>query len=286
MASVRAAILHSYGGIPELGEWPEPADGLEVVAAALNPVDLRIAAGTYFAGAPDLPYVPGGEAVVRLADGTRAYAVAPGALAERVTADPAHLAAVPDGVPDGLALACGVAGSTALAAFERARLAEGESVLVLGARGAVGSMAVRIARLLGAGRVVGASRNPPPDGIGLDAIEDAGPFDVVVDPLWGEPAEAATRAMAAEGRLVQLGQSAGETAALSSPVVRGKRLEILGLALPALGPEARRDLFGRLMEHAAAGRLDAEWETLPLERVAEAWERQTSSPGLKLVLEP
>jgi NADPH:quinone reductase len=284
---MRAAILRSYGSIPEIGDWPDPpGGGADVVAAALNPVDLRIASGTFYGGAPDPPYVPGGEAVVRLADGSRAYVAAPAALAERMAVEPAHAAAVPDGVDEGLALACGVAGCTALAALERGRLAAGESVLVLGARGAVGAMALQIAPLLGAERVVGASRTPPEGGIGLDAIETAGPFDVVVDPLWGPPAEAAARALAPRGRLVQLGQSAGESAAFTSPVVRGGQIEILGLALPKLGPGRRRELYERVVAWAAAGELRAASEALPLDRVAEAWERQEGSPGRKLLLVP
>jgi NADPH:quinone reductase-like Zn-dependent oxidoreductase len=287
MASMRAAILRSFGSVPVVDDWPEP-DGhvAEVMAAALNPVDLRIASGTFYGGAPDPPYVVGGEAVVRRDDGSRAYVAAPAAFAERLAIEPRHEAKVPGGVSDGLALACGVPGSTALAALERGGVGQGDSVLVLGARGAVGTMAVQIAPLLGAGRVVGASRTPTADGIGLEAVEDAGPFDVVVDPLWGPPAEAASRALAAGGRLVQLGQSAGGEATFESSVVRGMRLEILGLALPALGPDARRALFERVVGWAAEGRLEMPVETYPLERVGEAWERQAASPGAKLVLVP
>src|SRR5687768_11954518 len=155
---MRAAIVRSYGSNPELGDWPEPADGARVLAAALNPSDLRIASGTFYTGAPDLPYVTGGEAIVER-DGRRFYAWGAGAFAERMAFEPNRACGVPDGVEPGLALACGVAGTTALAALERARLAEGESVLVLGARGAVGALALQLAPLLGAGRVVGASRS-------------------------------------------------------------------------------------------------------------------------------
>jgi NADPH2:quinone reductase len=285
MARVRAAILREHGSIPELGEWPEPAGGgAEVLAAALNPVDLRIASGSFYGGSPDPPYVPGSEAIVRHGAG-RAYAVAAGAFAERVALGDV-VVPVPDGVDDGLALACGTAGSTALAALERGRLAEGESVLVLGARGAVGALALQLASLLGAGRVVGASRTPPPGGIRLEEIEESGPFDLVVDPLWGAPAQAAARALAPGGRLVGLGESAGAEATFPSALVRGRQLEILGLALPARGPQRRRALYERLMEWAAAGRLRAKTEEFPLDRVAEAWERQAASPGAKLLLRP
>jgi len=92
--------------------------------------------------------------------------------------------------------------------------------------------------------------------------------------------------LAPGGRLVQLGQSAGETATFGSPLVRGRQIEILGLALAGQGAERRRELYERLMEHAAAGRLHAGAERLPLERVADAWERQAASPGVKLLVVP
>ena len=281
---MRAAILRSYGSIPEIGEWPEPGgDVVEVEAAGLNPVDLRIASGSFYAGVPDVPYVPGSEGVGRRADGARVYFRGGGALAERAVAGEAVV--LPDGVTAGLALACGTPGCTALLALERARLAPGERVLVLGASGSVGVLAVQLARLLGAGEVVGAARSG--DWIALDAVEEAGPFDVVVDPLWGAPAQAAARALAPGGRLVALGESAGAEAAFASSLVRGRQLEILGLALALVGADARRAAYERVIALAAAGELDAPFEALPLDDVASAWERQASgSPGAKLVLVP
>lgn len=283
---MRAAILSAYGGTPAVGDWPEPEGGAEVLAAALNPVDLRLASGTFYGGRPDLPYVPGGEAIVRLPGGRAAYVARPAALAERIAVDPATAAPVPEGLDPALALACGVPGSTALAALERADLREGERVLVLGATGAVGAFAVQLARLLGA-QVVGAARNASGEMIVLDAIEGAGPFDVVVDPLWGAPAEAAVRALGPHGRLVQLGQSAGAEATLASGDVRGRNLRILGLALVTYDPLRRRALFERVVTHAAAGELAYPAETYALDDVASAWERLASgSPGAKLVVTP
>ena len=293
---MRAAILRSYGSIPAIGEWPEPGgESLEVLAAGLNPVDLRIASGEFYAGVPDVPYVPGSEGVARTPAGERVYFRGGGAFAERVAA--AETVPIPDGVDDGMALACGTPGCTALVALERGRMAAGERVLVLGASGSVGWLAVQLAVLRGAGSVVAAARDVERLGeleavtgctvVTLDSVAEAGPFDLVVDPLWGAPAAAASRALDRGGRLVALGESAGPAAAFTSADVRGRQLEILGLALPAVGPEVRRRAYERVVAHAASGELSAAYEELPLDDIATAWERQaTGSPRTKLVLRP
>ena len=249
---MRAAILREYDATPELGEFddPTPGDGTvvaEVLAAGLNPVDIRKAAGVFpLAPKPPLPSVAGWEGVARLEDGSKVYFVDPpppnGALAQRTLVDPSATHPVPDGVDDAVAVALGIAGLAGwLALSWSAKLREGETVLVLGATGTVGQVAVQGAKLLGASRVVAAGR----DEAGLaraaelgadatvrlgdegdlaerfrEAAGDAGGFDVIVDPLWGEPATAASKAANRFARLVALGQSAGLEATFSSADVR------------------------------------------------------------------
>ncbi len=130
------------------------------------------------------------------------------------------------------AIAYGVAGLAAWLALDKAQLREGERVLILGASGPVGAIALQLARLRGAGRVVAAARREVE---GADAFVELTDdvafeeeFDVVIDPLWGAPAGAAIRAMAFGGRLVQLGQSAGGEATFASADIRFKELRILG----------------------------------------------------------
>ena len=216
---MRAAIVREYGAVPEVvGDWPEP-DGdhaVEVLAAGLNPVDLRIASGTFYGGVPPVPYVPGGEGVGQV-DGRRVYFTGSGTLAERALGNPGSYAVVPEGLEDAVAVACGIAGTTAWMALERAQIHKGETVLVLGASGAVGTFAVQAARLLGAACVVAAARSEAglercsrlgaDATISLDTERDAlvaqiaaacggdGP-DVIIDPLWGPAAEAAVQAAA------------------------------------------------------------------------------------------
>jgi NADPH2:quinone reductase len=232
--------------LEELGET-------EVLAVALNPLDLAVAAGRFYGGHPPFPYVPGCEAVVRR-DGGRFYlygagygTTRDGFLAER-TDCPLAGAPVPDGLDDALAAACGIAGIAGWAPVaHRAPVRADDRVLVLGATGTVGSVAIQAASLLGAERVVAAGRDPArlerAVGLGADAsvrlegddladrLRDAcggeGPT-LVVDLLWGAPVRAAVAAAAPGARIVHLGQSAGPEATFSSADVRGKQLSILG----------------------------------------------------------
>jgi ribosomal protein L9 len=119
----------------------------------------------------------------------------------------------------------------------------------------------------------------------LEAATDGG-ADVVIDPLWGEPALAALGILRPYGRLVQLGESAAAAAEVASATVRGRPLSILGHTNFAVPLGVRREAYGRMVAHAVAGELTATYETVPLERAPEAWERQRAGPGTKLVVVP
>ena len=317
---MRAAILREYDATPQLGEFddPEPGDGTvvaEVLAAGLNPVDIRKAAGVFpLAPKPPLPSVAGWEGVARLEDGSHVYFVDPpppyGALAERTLIDPSATHPVPEGVDPGVAVALGIAGLAGwLALSWSAKLREGETVLVLGATGTVGQVAVQGAKLMGASRVVAAGRNPRglerAAELGADATVsltdaaddladafreaagDAGGFDVIVDPLWGEPAVAAMEASKRFTRHVALGQSAAMHAQVSVATVRNKPLTIVGHTNYAIPFEDQQGAYAEMTQHAAAGRLTADVDAVPLDRAADAWERlRAGSPGAKLVVLP
>jgi NADPH2:quinone reductase len=316
---MRAAILREYDATPELGEFDDPAaagdaEVAEVLAAGLNPVDIRKAAGVFpLAPKPPLPSVAGWEGVARLQDGSRVYFVDPppphGALAERTLIERAATHPVPDGVDDGVAVALGIAGLAGwLALTWSAKLRAGERVLVLGATGIVGQVAVQGAKLLGASRVVAAGRNEAAlaraselgadatvrlggeDDLGQafrEAAGEAGGYDVVVDPLWGEPGLAAMEASKRFTRHVALGQSAGMHANVSVATVRNKPLTIVGHTNYAIPFEDQQAAYAQMCEHAAAGRLTADVEKIPLDDVASAWERlRAGSPGTKLVVVP
>lgn len=316
---MRAALIRELGALPEVGEAPEPEAGpdevvVEVVAAALNPIDVNVGAGRFHGGHPAFPYVPGCEGVGREAGSDRlvwAYGTIglsrDGAFAERIAVPREHLIDVPEGADPALAAALGIAGLAGwLPLAWRAPLSGGETVLVLGATGTVGLVAVQAARALGAGRVVAAGRSE--EGLerarahGADAVVPLGAggvlgealreacggegADVIVDPLWGEPLTAALAAAAPRARIVHLGQSAGPEATLSSAHVRGKQLDVLGQSVFLVPRDELARQYRRLVEEAIAGRIRLDVERVPLEQVADAWQRQAGGPGGKLVIVP
>ena len=314
---MRAAVIERHGEPPVVRELPEPAADkgsvVEVIAAALNPADLSIASGKFYTGPPPLPYVPGGEGVGRLLQngttGPRVFfraAFPNGSLAERAIVSGGQTIAIPDGVPDGLAASLGTPGIAAyLALTRRAQLKAGETVLILAASGVLGAIAVQVARLLGAGRIVAGARDDQglarskelgahatvdlkqTDGL-TERIRDASgaQLNVVIDPLWGVPGVAALEAMSPFGRFVQLGASAGAEAVVKSGVVRGRYLSILGHSNFSLPWEDLAAAYRALIDYAAAGKLTVEVEVLPLEAAAEAWKLQATSPHRKLAVSP
>jgi NADPH:quinone reductase len=317
---MRAAVVKELGRAPEVEEVPEPEAGadevvLEVLASSLNPIDINVGAGRFYDGHPELPYVPGAEAVGRVADDGRVVWASGqgmgtkrnGGLAERAVVPASAVIPVPDGAEPQLAVALGVAGLAGwLPLAWRAPVQPGETVLVLGASGAVGLVAVQTAKLLGAGRVVAAGRRPEglarAEELGADAavrLDEPGDLvaafrdacggegpSLVADPLWGEPLEAAVAAAAPSARLVNIGQSAGPKATLASGDVRGKQLQLLGYSNFSIPPEIRAREYERLVRHAVAGDVRLDLERVPLDQVAEAWERQARGAGTKIVIVP
>jgi NADPH2:quinone reductase len=225
-----------------------------------------------------------------------------GCMAERVAAPAEAITPVPDGADPALAAAMGIAGMAGWASLStRVPVRDDDVVLVLGATGTVGTVAVQAARLLGARRVVAAGRDA--DSLGrvvadatvvLEGDDLAGAFrdacdggpTLVFDPLWGEPAAAAAEAAKPGARIVQLGQSAGATAPVTSAAIRFKGLEIYGFSNFNLPKDVLDREYARLVEHAMNGDIRVEIDRLPLEDVTAAWERQAQSPHRKLVLVP
>ena len=317
---MRAAVVQAIGSPPAAAEVDEPVrepgSALVAVAAApLNPVEVRVAAGRHPRRA-EPPYVPGleGAGTViesdRLEAGTRVRFESPalpgfgarGTLAERAAVPEESLAELPDDVADDVAAAVGVVAITALLALGRAAPIDGARVLVLGATGAVGQMAVQLAKAMGAARVVGAGRSAERlervrqmgadevvklgDGDLTEEFRDAarGELDVVIDPLWGEPAMAALRAIGTGARLVNVGQSAGTDVRIPLEVVRNHQGAIHAISTGWTDVAVKADAYRRLLEHVQAGRLAVDREVAPLDDVAAVWERQGSSPGCKLVI--
>ncbi len=312
---MKGAVIRSVGAAPEVDDVAEPVgDAIEVLAAPINPIDLAVSRGILATGHPPLPYVPGCEAVGRTVDGRVVWIfggslgrTSQGAMAEHAPIGDSSAIDVPDGADPALAAALGIAGLAGWLPFAwRAPLAGGENVLVLGATGSVGLVAVQAAKLLGAGRVVAAGRSAA----GLERAAEYGAdatlrldeandlaaafseaFDgdgpsYVFDPLWGPPAAAAAQAAAPRATIVNLGQSAGATSELASAAVRFKNLSILGHTNFSVPADELTEHYRRLVEHAIAGEIRLEVETVPLDAVADAWGRQAEGPGTKLVVVP
>jgi NADPH:quinone reductase-like Zn-dependent oxidoreductase len=324
--AMRAAVLRRHGAPPEVGPHPVPRRGpgealIRVTAAPVNPLDLLCASGTSYFGAPALPYVPGtqGVGIVEEADGVAAgqrvwFSVTAGmrpgdgSMAQWCAVPETAVLPVAEGVSDDLAAALGLSAIAAWMALTwRGGLQPGEHVLVLGASGNVGQIGVQAARLLGAGRVVAACRDPHGRAraveLGADAVADlsgddtpalvdrlkraaGNRVDLVLDPVWGRPAEAALQALSPRGRLVNLGSSAGAAASFGSAALRSGVLSVLGYTNAALSDEQKAAALGEILEHAAAGRLTADRETLPLNRAAEIWSRCGEPPHRRGVLIP
>ena len=306
---MRAAVLHEHGRAPRCGEFEEPAaaDGLVVVdvaAAALHHLDLLKASGTFYMGPPPLPSVVGTDGVGRIGDRRVFFdATVPpfGTMAERALVPEEVLIDFDAGLSDPLAAACGNTGLGGWLALDwRSDLRAGETVLVLGAAGSVGSVAVQAAKLLGAGTVVAASRGAKPVR-GADAIVDldaqdltgairdaaGGTVDLTIDTLWGEPALAAMRAAGRHARHIQVGQLAGTEISLSAPAIRSISLDVRGFRVDLPAIEVRREGYRTLTGHVARGDIAIDVETVPLEEVGTAWERQRKAAGgPKLVLCP
>ncbi len=306
---MRAAVLHTPGLAPSYAEHPAPAGGsgttvVRVTAAPVVPLDLLCASGTSYFGVPATPYVPGGQGVgvvessAAVAVGTRVWFFATagmkpgdGSMAELCGVPDGDIVPIGAGVPDELTAALGLSGVAAWMALSwRARLQPGERVLVLGGGGAVGQVAIGAARVLGASAVVamarprsvarasaaGADVVVPLEGeadVVASALAEHGPFDVVLDPVFGVASEAASRCLAEHGRLVNLGGAGGDQATYSSSVLRSRTASVLGYTNNALTADQRSEAITAVLEHAAAGRIRLHHTVHPLADVEEVWQR-------------
>jgi NADPH:quinone reductase-like Zn-dependent oxidoreductase len=318
---MNAAVLHAFNESPRCEPFSEPVVEenevlVHVRAAALKPVDKQMANGSHYAAFRELPVVCGTDGVGCLDDGTRVFfggARRPyGAMAERTVLRRVQCFSIPEDLDDVTAAAIPNPGVSAwLSLKHRAKLTAGETVLILGATGVTGKLAVQIAKILGAGRVVAAGRNEQvlstlhelgaDSTIGLDKPDEeliaafrreAGEkrFDVIIDYLWGRPTEALLKAITgkefaigeSETRLVEVGESAGSTTTLPAAVLRSTALTILGTAgLPSW--DILTDAFEQVLNSVARGTLRIETERVPLAEIEEAWERDAHARRLVVI---
>ena len=299
---MRAAILTAPDSVPVCAEFPDPEplpghDLLELVGAGLHQVVRSLATGHHYGSSHAYPLVPGVDAVARTADGRLVYTGWPrapwGTVAERL--------ATPVGVElpvgaDPLAVAAGMnpgmSGWVPLTLHREARGPLG-TVLVLGATGMAGRMAVQSAFALGAERVVAAGRDPQAldwlattgavavsladDAALANALADAP--DLVLDYVWGPVAEAAFAALGRRGlgddtadiSYVQIGAVAGRDAAVPATLLRSRRIRISGSGAGSVSTERMIAELPKVAALIADGTLDAPYTAYPLDRIGDAW---------------
>jgi NADPH:quinone reductase-like Zn-dependent oxidoreductase len=319
---MQAAVILSYQEPPHVEQFPEPTprDGevlVHVLAAALNPSTRAMASGDHYARPAGLPTICGVDGVGRLDDGRRVFFGGPrppyGSFSSLTVVSRPRAWEIPDGLDDVTAAALpNAALSSWLPLVSTAGFKPGDSVLVLGATGIAGKLAVQIARLLGAGRIVAAGRNSKIleklPALGADAtikLDDSGGdageafvreagdsgYQVILDYLWGEPTHTLVSALESAEirydmggpRLVQIGNSAGPIARLAAQSIRSANLTIVGGGFPP--PEVFVSTFRQLMESAAAGKITVDTEAVPLVQFPTAWNRGDQD-GRRIVIVP
>ncbi len=304
---MRAAIVRTAGEIPIYGEFPEPAlaagmDRIHVSAAAMSPLAKSRASGSHYSATGLLPFVVGIDGVGRLDDGRRVYFLGPlapqGSLSERTQVPTARWALLPDELSDVTAAAIANPGMSSWAALtERARLQKGETVLVNGATGTAGRLAVQIAQYLGAGKVIATGRNidalqhiaalgadvtiqlVDDEAATLDSFKQqfSDGIDVVVDYLWGKSAEQLLIAGAKAGpdgrpiRFIQIGSASRGEIALPSSVLRSSPIALMGSGLGSVPMDRLMASADAVLRAAIPGNFQIATKPVPLSDVAAAW---------------
>jgi NADPH:quinone reductase-like Zn-dependent oxidoreductase len=319
---MHAAVVTSFAEPPHYQSFETPTpDGTdevlaEVLAVGLHPRVRSGASGSHYTSTGQLPLIPGIDGVARLPDGRRVYFVgsedAPGTMAEQAIVDLRRMMVLPDEADVvKVAAAMNPAMSSWIALRLRVSLEAGQDVLILGVTGNAGRMAVQIAKQLGARRVIGAGRDPErlreALELGADSVvalsddleqsaaalaEAASEVDVVIDYLWGKPAQAAIPALVMKRSdpsralsWIQIGAVAGPTIELPSAALRAANLRLLGVGQGAVSPRAYLAALPSLVEEITAGRLRVDTTTVALRDVEAAWNRKVA-PGQRVVIIP
>jgi NADPH:quinone reductase-like Zn-dependent oxidoreductase len=319
---MKAAVLHEVGGIPRYEDFPDPVPGdheviIDVKAVAVENVDKRIAAGTHYASQQyiaQLPAIPAFDGIGALPDGTIVGFGNPrppyGALAEKTVVPKGAYMPIAEDIDPVIATVLGTA-ITGMSIKTAASFVPGETVLVQGATGVAGRLAVKVARLLGAGRIVATGRDDEQlrevRALGADTVINTAVsdealakayldakgdgYDVVLDYLWGRPTEILLRSLVPESftfgkptRLIQVGESASGALVVAAEGLRTSGVEIYGAA-KGLSPETMNEVYGQIVSWTQSGELTFDVVKVPLSDIESAWQR-TDLRGSRLVVVP
>jgi len=322
---MKAAIVTGAGKTPIYGEFNEPElkageELIHVTASALSQLTKGRASGAHYSSAGQFPAIAGVDGVGRTADGRRVYFVLPaapfGAMAERAAVRREQCIPLPDGVDDVTAAAIANPGMSSWAALkERARLAAGETVLINGATGVAGRLAVQIARHLGAKKVIATGRNAqaleelkrlgadvtislmlPAEELEAAFLEQfAGKsggdgVHVVLDYLWGKSAEALIVAVAKADnddvavRYVDIGSMSGGEITLPAAALRATNLTLMGSGIGSVSMAGLLGAINGVMQAVVPGKLQIETEAVPLASVEENWNKDSGGSRVVFVV--
>lgn len=306
---MKAAVVFDLNEGPIWADFtePQPADGytlIDVRAAAISHVVKGRASGRHYSFDGTLPFVVGIDGVGMTSDGQRVYFAFPsapfGSMAQRAPVALQNCLPLPDALDDISAAAMANPGMSAWAALvKRAQFQAGETVLINGATGSAGQLAVQIARYLGAKKIIATGRNAQAltalaadECINLTADEQtlnaqfatasAGQIDVVVDYLWGRSAELLLPMLAKYTpgdkpvRYVQVGSLAGADIVLNGAVLRAAPLQLMGSGIGSLTMPQLLAATGEMLQAAVPGQFTIATTPLPLRDVAAAWPRDNS----------
>ena len=313
---LKAAVVHAFGVPPSVQEFREPVAGpdesiIKIYAAALSPIVKRLASGQHYTSGASAGFIAGVDGVGMDEAGCRVYFLFPkapfGSMAEMALVANTMMVPIPDAVSSADAAAIANAGLASwIALSRRAKIERGETVLVLGATGASGAMALQIARHFGAGKIIAVGRNERKldrlsadvkivlDGRAGQALSeqfDQG-VDIVLDFVWGDPAVRTLRAATKDRgsrngeprlRYVQIGTIAGDDIVVRGDMLRSTGLELLG---SGIGSVAIQDLVagaGELLAATPSAGFTAPYTLLPLKDVEETW---NNTPDARLIFAP
>ena len=310
---MKAAVVGAFDEPPRYEDFPDPVavqgDELvvDVVAAALHPRVRSQANGSHYTSTGELPLVPGIDAVVRDAKGKLYYALLDdttlGTMAQRTIIEKDRSVVLPKQAdPVAVAAAVNPVMSSWVALRHRIRFKRGSRVLILGATGSAGRMAVQVAKRFGAKEVIGAGRDPhrlneltalgADRVLTLDQLNRAGDVDVVIDYVWGEPTAKGMvdlithrRDRSKELVWIQIGSMAGPSAEIVSAALRSTRLEIVGSGIGSVSGHDFRKEIPKIAKAVTEGAFDVRTQTIPLSDVATAW-TQTPDGEKRVVFLP
>lgn len=315
---MKAAVLHELGTNPKFETFNDPQANTEqatitVKAAAIKQLDKIKASGKHYTKYPYLPIVIGTDGTGILEDGTPIYAWGiTGMLAEKALVQKNNWTVLPDGLSfeTAAALPNALIGSD-MALLYRAKMEAGQTILINGATGVTGKIAVQIAKYRGASKIIVTGRNEDTlielKTFGADEIislkqddetivkqiqqiHNNYPIDIVLDYLWGHPVELILQAFKSlpprKVKLVTVGEMAGSNISLASGTLRSTQIELLGSGIGSITPEEIasyiKDILPTIFELAASGKMIIDIEAFPLSKIEQIWNKQ-EEPGKRFV---